>query len=88
MRAAVPCIASADDAAREVVEDGTTGVLVPHAERDALAQAVIGLLGDSQRRRAMGEAGHARFERHFTFVKFRERIDAVLRRAFAPHAAH
>jgi glycosyltransferase involved in cell wall biosynthesis len=87
MRAAVPCIAGADDAAREVVEDGTTGVLVPLAEREALAQAVIGLLGDSQRRRAMGEAGHARFEEHFTFVRFRERVDAVLRRAFAPRPA-
>jgi phosphatidylinositol alpha-1,6-mannosyltransferase len=88
MRAAVPCIAGADDAAREVVEDGTTGVLVPHAERDALAQAVIGLLGDSQRRRAMGEAGHARFEEHFTFARFRDRVDAVMRRAFARGAAH
>ncbi len=88
MRAAVPCIAGADDAAREVVEDGVTGVLVPHAERDALAQAVIGLLGDSQRRRAMGEAGHARFEQNFTFANFRERIDAVVRRAFAPRRAH
>jgi phosphatidylinositol alpha-1,6-mannosyltransferase len=87
MRAAVPCIAGADDAAREVVEDGKTGVLVPHAARDALAQAVIGLLGDSQRRRAMGEAGHARFEQHFTFVKFRERMDAVMRRSFTPRAA-
>jgi phosphatidylinositol alpha-1,6-mannosyltransferase len=88
MRAGIPCIAGADDAAREIVDDGTTGILVPHAERDALAQAVIGLLGDSQRRRAMGEAGHARFEEHFTFVKFRERIGAVLRRAFAPRDAH
>jgi glycosyltransferase involved in cell wall biosynthesis len=87
MRAAVPCIAGADDAAREVVDDGVTGILVPHAEREALAQAAIGLLGDTQRRRAMGEAGHARFEQHFTFVRFRERIDTVLRRTFAPRAA-
>jgi phosphatidyl-myo-inositol dimannoside synthase len=84
MRAGVPCIAGADDAAREVVEDGKSGVLVAHADRHALAQAVIGLLGDSQRRRAMGEAGRARFEEHFTFLKFRERVDAVMRRAFGP----
>jgi glycosyltransferase involved in cell wall biosynthesis len=53
-----------------------------------LAQAVIGLLGDSQRRRAMGEAGHARFERHFTFASFRDRIEAVLRRSFTPRTVH
>jgi phosphatidylinositol alpha-1,6-mannosyltransferase len=82
MRAAVPCIAGADNAAREVVEDGVTGLLVPSAEREALAQAVITLLGDSARRRAMGEAGLARFEEHFTFEKFRERLDAVMRRSF------
>jgi phosphatidylinositol alpha-1,6-mannosyltransferase len=88
MRAAVPCIAGADDASREVVEDGKTGVLVPHGDREALARAVIGLLGDSQRRRAMGEAGLARFEEQFTFAKFRERLEAVMRRAFTTTATH
>lgn len=88
MRAGVPCIAGADDAAREVVEDGKTGVLVPHGDRDALAQAVIALLGDSQRRRAMGDAGRARFEEQFTFANFRERLDSVLRRAFPARGAH
>jgi phosphatidylinositol alpha-1,6-mannosyltransferase len=86
MRAAVPCIASAEDAAREVIVDGVTGMLVPASDRDALAQAVISLLGDSARRRAMGEAGRERFEQHFTFGIFRERLDAMLRRAFPPRA--
>jgi glycosyltransferase involved in cell wall biosynthesis len=84
MRAAVPCIAGADNAAREVVEDGVTGLLVPPSDRDALAQAIIGLLGDSARRRAMGEAGRARFEEQFSFDRFRERLDSVMRRAFPP----
>lgn len=82
MRAAVPCIAGADNAAREVVEDGVTGLLVPPSDREALAQAVIGLLGDSVRRRTMGEAGRARFEEQFTFDRFRERLDSVMRRGF------
>ncbi len=86
MRAAVPCIAASDDAASEVVEDGATGTLVPPADRDALAQAVIVMLGDSVRRRAMGDAGRARFEEHFTFAIFRERLDTLMRRAFPPRA--
>jgi glycosyltransferase involved in cell wall biosynthesis len=55
---------------------------VPSTDRDALAQAVIALLGDSARRRDMGEAGRTRFEEHFTYELFRERLDAVLRRVF------
>ena len=87
MRAGVPCIAGADDAAREIIEDGVTGTLVPSVNRDALAQAVIALLGDSGRRRTMGEAGRARYEEHFTFEIFRERLDAMLRRSFPPRTS-
>jgi hypothetical protein len=43
---------------------------------------VISLLGDSARRRAMGEAGRTRFEQHFGFARFRERLDGMLRAAF------
>jgi phosphatidylinositol alpha-1,6-mannosyltransferase len=85
MRAAVPCIGGADDAAREVVEDGVTGMLVPAADRDAIAQAVINLLGDTVRRRAMGEAGRERYAQHFSFARFRDSLDGLLRRSFPPH---
>jgi phosphatidyl-myo-inositol dimannoside synthase len=82
MRAGVPCIAGDGDAAREVIDDGVSGMLVPAADRDALSQAVISLLGDSARRRAMGEAGRAAFNERFTFATFRDRLDAMLRRGF------
>ena len=87
MRAALPCIATSGDAASELVEDGVTGVLVPAVDRDALAQAVITLLGDSVRRRVMGEAGRARFDGHYTYGHFRDRLDLLLRRAFPPRPA-
>jgi glycosyltransferase involved in cell wall biosynthesis len=82
MRAAVPCIAGADDAGREVIEDGVTGLLVPSADREALARAVIDLLGDTVRRKTMGEAGRARFEERYTFERFRERIGELMVRGF------
>lgn len=78
MRAAVPCIGGADDAGREVIEDGVTGLLVPTEDRDAIARAVIDLLGDSERRKRMGEAGRARFEEHFRFEKFVERLGRII----------
>ena len=78
MRAGVPCIAGADDAGREVIEDGVTGMLVPAGDRDALARAVIDLLGDTERRRAMGEAGRERFEQQFSFDQFVRRVAEIL----------
>ena len=85
MRAALPCIAGADDGAREVVEDGVTGTLVPQGDREALGQAVIMMLGDTVRRRTMGEAGKERFERQFTYERFVTRLDEIMRDALTPH---
>jgi len=78
MRASVPCIGGADDAGREVIEDGVTGMLVATGDRDALSRAVIDLLGDSERRKRMGEAGRARFENDFSFEKFVERLGRIV----------
>ena len=44
----------------EVVLDGETGILVPPADEPALAAAIVDLLKDPARRRAMGRAGRAR----------------------------
>jgi glycosyltransferase involved in cell wall biosynthesis len=78
MRAGVPCIGGAEDAGREVIEDGVTGLLVPTRDLDALARAVIDLLGDTERRKAMGEAGRARFEEKFSFPQFVRRIGEIV----------
>ncbi len=84
MRAAIPCIGSTEGAASEIIEDGRTGTLVPPLDRDALAQAVIDVLGDTARRRDMGEAGRARFEANYRFDHFRTRLDSIMRNAFRP----
>jgi glycosyltransferase involved in cell wall biosynthesis len=43
-----------------VLVDGSTGLLAPPGEPAALAAAMAALLGDAERRAAMGRAGHAR----------------------------
>ncbi|HEY3243666.1 MAG TPA: glycosyltransferase family 4 protein, partial [Phycisphaerae bacterium] len=48
------------DGAREVVEPGVTGLLVPAGDANGLAEAVIQLAGDPDRRAAMGRAGRTR----------------------------
>lgn len=87
MRAGLPCVAATDDAAGEVVIDGTTGTLVRQADRAALASALAALLLDPPRARAMGAAGRRRYEAHFTYERFRDRLAAVLTSAFGPTAA-
>ncbi len=49
----------------EAVDDGVTGLLVPPGDADALAEALIALLGDPVRRRRMGDAGRARVRAEF-----------------------
>jgi glycosyltransferase involved in cell wall biosynthesis len=55
-----PVVASAVGGLREVVQDGSTGLLVPPGDPDALAAALDDLLDDPERRKLMGEAARAR----------------------------
>jgi glycosyltransferase involved in cell wall biosynthesis len=57
-------------------------MLVPPSDRDALAHALIDVLGDTVRRRGMGEAARARFEARHRFEHFRDRLEAIVRAAF------
>ena len=50
----------------EVVEDGVTGLVVPPRDPEALADAVVVLLGDPELRARMGAAGRERFLERFT----------------------
>jgi glycosyltransferase involved in cell wall biosynthesis len=54
---ATPVIAADVPGLRDCVVDGTTGILVPHGDRGALAAAASDLIGDTRRRRRMGLAG-------------------------------
>ena len=61
----------------EAVEDGVTGRVVPPRDPDALAAALVEVLGDPQRRDAMGAAGRRRFLERFTADRMVEETLAV-----------
>lgn len=67
MACEIPVVASAVGGILEVVEDGVTGVLVPPREPRELARALNAVLADRRRAEAMGRAGRARVEAHFSW---------------------
>jgi glycosyltransferase involved in cell wall biosynthesis len=66
MAASLPVIATNVGGNAEAVEDGTTGLIVPPEDVDALAAAISSLLADPTHARAMGKAGKLRAQEKFT----------------------
>jgi len=62
-----PVVVGDSGGAREALVDGATGLLVDGRDVAAVAEAVASLLEDPTMARAMGAAGRARVERHFTW---------------------
>ena len=82
MRAGLPCVASLDDAAADIVIDGESGFLVSQDDRPSLGDRIVRLLEDGALARRLGEAGRRRFHDEFTFDRFRDRLLPILADAF------
>jgi glycosyltransferase involved in cell wall biosynthesis len=65
MAMGLPVVATDVGGNREVVAEGTTGLLVPAQSPAALAEAMLGLVRDPERARRMGAAGRRRAEEKF-----------------------
>jgi len=74
-----PVVATDAGGIPEVVDQGVTGTLVPARDPRTMATAIVELLSDESRRRAMGEAGLARVKARFTV----ERMVAATAKVYA-----
>jgi glycosyltransferase involved in cell wall biosynthesis len=81
MAYAQPIIAGNLDAAREVV--GDTALLVDPDDSEDLAKAIVTLLSNADLHMRLGQAGRARLAEHFTYLRFRTSLMAVLEQAVA-----
>jgi len=82
----LPSIAVDNGSRREAVIDGVTGSLAASANVDAVAEAMMRVLEDPDRCRAMGEAARKHAELHFTWERVVEKIAGVVRQINAPSA--
>ena len=64
--AGLPVIATPDNGALQQIEDGESGVFVPHEDPPAVAAAVVTLLDDPARRRRLGAALRAHVEASYS----------------------
>jgi len=83
MACETPVVASAVGGIVEVVEDGKTGLLVPPAQPEVLAQALTRVLDNPELGRRMGKAGRARVEARFSWASVAERTEEVYAEAIA-----
>lgn len=73
-----PVVATRAGGIPEAVADGVSGRVVPARDPDALAGALVRVLGDAPLRAAYGAAGRARFLEHFTDGRMADATLAVL----------
>jgi phosphatidyl-myo-inositol alpha-mannosyltransferase len=73
---ATPVVASDITGYRDVMTD-ETGVLVPPGEPDALAEAVVGLLGDEPRRERLGAAARRIAQERYSWDDIGRRLAAI-----------
>ena len=65
----------------DVIKDGSTGLLVPEKDPEAIAAAVLRLLDDPVLARRLGEEGFAHACRFFDWEAITDQLEAVYQRA-------
>ncbi len=63
------CVATNIPGARDIIEDGVSGLLVEPENADALTGAIRQLIDDNELRKKMGRAARVRVEEHFSIEK-------------------
>jgi glycosyltransferase involved in cell wall biosynthesis len=84
MERARPVIASAVGGLPEIVAEGETGLVVPPADAEALAEAMVALAGDPIRAATMGRAGRDRALAEFSPERCVEQVEQLYVRELAP----
>lgn len=80
MAASKPVIATNGGAVPEIIQNGTTGILVNAENEQALADALVSLLNDPEHARAIGLAGRERARSNFSIEKTARNVERIYER--------
>ncbi len=78
MAMARPVVATDVNGARELMEEGKTGLIVPPENPEALAAAILLLIDNEDRRKDFGQRGYQRVAEQFTMQKMTDRLEEHL----------
>src|SRR5438132_925333 len=81
MAAGVPVIATASEGAREIIDDQQVGRLVPIGNSEALADAISGLLANSELRERLSAEAQRRVRERFSLERMLDATEDVYREA-------
>jgi glycosyltransferase involved in cell wall biosynthesis len=74
MAMSLPVVAADAGGVPDTVVNGSTGILVPPKDADALADGLQKLIDNPDLRKKMGAQGRERVEQNYDFSKFIERL--------------
>lgn len=77
MAVGLPVVGTRVDGLSEIINDGVTGYLLPVGDSHGLANALIDLLSNEEKRRTVGEKGKERIKKLFTMQHFVRSIISV-----------
>jgi glycosyltransferase involved in cell wall biosynthesis len=78
MAHAKPVVGGAHGGIPDIVEDGVTGLLVPHGDAERLAQALESLFSNPNIAMEMGAKGRDRLAKTFSFTQFQTHLTQIL----------
>jgi L-malate glycosyltransferase len=77
MNHGIPVVASAVDGLKEVIVDGSSGILFESEDSDALSKAIVDLIENDVKRNSLAEAGKKRVEEHFSYTIYQQKISEL-----------
>jgi glycosyltransferase involved in cell wall biosynthesis len=77
MNHGIPVVASAVDGLKEVIVDGSSGVLFESEDSDALSKTIVDLIEDDLKRDTLAKAGKKRVEEHFSYTIYQQKISEL-----------
>lgn len=77
MAAGLPVVATNVGGIPEIVRSGETGILIPPGDEESLRSALAEIIADPAGRRALGEAGRAHVQAHFSVDAMVHRVERL-----------